>query len=82
MQSFPLLSIGRIVTLHGVVTFHVSRRRHKMYIGHSCLCVCLSVPRCITVLHGPGCNLVNGTRCPRLVHRFCCYDNIVPNTKY
>jgi len=33
----------------------------EMYIGHSRLCVCLSVPRRIlTLLHGPGCKLRNG----------------------
>ena len=32
-----------------------------MYIGHSRLCVCVSVPRRIpTLLHGPECNLENG----------------------
>jgi len=59
-----------------------------MCIDHT---VCLSVPRCIpTLLHGPECNLGNGRECPLVVHywadlqsvhRFCCYDNIVLNTK-
>jgi len=38
-----------------VITFRVSRRRRKIYIGHARLfvCVCLSVPRRIpTLLHG------------------------------
>ena len=61
-----------------------------MYIGHGhlrvCLSVCLSVPCHIpTLLHGPGCNLENGSKCSLVVHyrvdlqsehRFCCYDNI------
>jgi len=43
-----------------VITFCVSRRRRKMYCGHSRLCmsVCVSVHgRTPTLLHGPGCNL-------------------------
>jgi len=47
-----------------VITFCVSCRRRKMYIGNArlylcvCLLVCLSVPRRIpTLLHRPGCNL-------------------------
>jgi len=65
-----------------------------MYIGHSRLCVCvsvcLSVPRRIsTLLHGPGCNLGHGRGCPLVVHYwadlqsvhgFRCYDNIHENT--
>ena len=43
------------------VTFRVRHSRGEMYIGHGCLCVCLSVPcRIPTLLHGPGCNLRNG----------------------
>ena len=66
--------------------FCVSRRRRKMYSGHARLCVCLSVPRRIpALLHGPGCNLGNGRRCPLVVHYwadlqsmhgFRGYDNI------
>ena len=45
-------------TAAAVVTFCVSRRRRKMYCGHACLSVCLSVRgRTPTLLHGPGCNL-------------------------
>jgi len=43
-----------------VITFCLSRRRHKMYCGHArlCVCGCLSVRgRTPTLLHGPGCNL-------------------------
>jgi len=47
------------VTVIFVVTFRVSRRQHEMYSGHVRLCVCVSVARRIhTLLHGPGCNLV------------------------
>jgi len=36
----------------------VSRRRRKMYCGHTRLCVCMPVRGCMpTLLHGPGCNL-------------------------
>ena len=59
-----------------------------MYSGHGRVCVCVSVcvPHPIpTLLHGPGCNLGNGRRCPLVlqcwaelqsVHGFRCYDNI------
>jgi len=57
-----------------------------------CVCVCLSVPRhSPTLLHGPGCNMGNGRRCPLVVHywadlqsvhAFCRYDNIVLNAKW
>ena len=41
-----------------LITFCVSRRRRKMYCGHTRLCVCLSVRgRMPTVFYGPGCNL-------------------------
>ena len=47
-----ILSFG---SLSFVGTNYISR---ESYIGHSCLCVCLSVPRRIpTLLPGPGCKL-------------------------
>jgi len=68
------------------ITFLVSRRQCEMYVGHACLCVCLSIPHCIsTLLHGPGCSLANGSGCPvvvhdwadlQSVHGFRCYDSI------
>jgi len=58
----------------------------EMCIGHSRLCVCLSLPRCIpTLLHGPRCNLGNGRGRPLVMHFWAdvqsvhgcrCYDNI------
>jgi len=52
-----------------LITFHVSRRRCKMYCGHARLCVCLSVlGRMPTLVHGPGCNLGSGRGCPLVVH--------------
>jgi len=49
-----------------IITFRVRRSRGQMYIVHGrlsvCLSVCLSVPRRIPkLLHGPGCNLGNGS---------------------
>jgi len=77
-----------------VVTFRVCRRRRKMYIGHSRLCVCLTVcasPHShTTVLSRPGCNLWEWQGWPLVVHYwadlqsvhgFRCYDNIAPNAK-
>jgi len=47
-----------------LITFRVSRKRRKMYIGHARLCVCVCVSLCLpvrrrilTLLHAPGCNL-------------------------
>jgi len=69
-----------------LVTFCVSRRRRKMYRGHACLCVCLSVRgRMPTVLHGPDVTWGSGRGCPLVVHycsnlqtvyRLRCYGNI------
>ena len=47
--------------INNIVTCRVRRSRGEMYIGHGrlclCLCVYLSVSRCIpTLLHGPGYN--------------------------
>jgi len=75
-------------TSRSFITFRVRRSRGEMYIGHARLCVCMSV--CPTLLHGPRCNLGNGTGCPLGVHYwadlqsvlgFRCYDNIAPNAK-
>ena len=53
-----------------------------------CVSVCPSQHSHTTKLHGPGCNLGNGRRCPLAVHYwanlqslhgFRCYDNIAPN---
>ena len=56
-----------------IITFCVSRRRRKMYCGHARLCVCVCVCMSVrghtpTLLHGPGCNLGRGRRCPLVVH--------------
>jgi len=74
-----------------LIIFRVRHSRGEMYIGHSHLCVCLSVPcRIPTLLHRPRCNLGNGKGFHvvmhywadlQLVHGFCCYDNIAPNAK-
>jgi len=75
------------------ITFRVSRRRREMYCGraHLCVCACLSVRgRMPTLLHGPGCNLGSGRRCPLVVHYWAdlqsvhglrCYGNITPRTR-
>jgi len=57
-----------------------------MYIGHGCLCVCLSLAAFSHYCTDPdsGCNLGNGSGCPVVVHYwaelesvhgFRCYDN-------
>jgi len=62
-----------------LITFRVSRRPRGMYCGHArlcvCLCVCLSVcvsvrGRMSTLLHGPGCNLGSGRKCPLVMHHW------------
>jgi len=62
--SAATLKVVGFVTIDGVITFRVSRRRREMYCGHARLCVCLSVcvgvsvrGRMPTLLHEPGCNL-------------------------
>jgi len=72
-----------------LVTFRVSRRRREMYlVTLVCVsvCVCLSVSSLIsTLLHGPACNVGNGSGCPLVVHYWAdlesvhalrCYGNI------
>jgi len=66
----------------------IRRSQGGVYIGHSCLCICLSVPRRIsTLLHGPGCKLGEWKGVPsssadwQSVHRFHCYDSITLNAK-
>jgi len=54
----------------------------EMCIGHSHLCVCLSVPRhtpSTTLLHGPGWALLGGFAS---VHGFHCYVNIHAHIQY
>jgi len=86
IMAFCSLSLVQYHLLY-IFTFCASRRLHNMYIGHTCLYVCVSVCGCMpTLLHGPRCNLRNGRgRCPlvvhnladlQLVHRFRCCDNI------
>jgi len=85
--TFSVSSFSYQAVMIVVITFHLSRRRHKMYIGHTCLSVCVSMARRIpTLLHGPGCNSWNGRGCPlvvhywvdlQLVHGFRWRDNIV-----
>jgi len=83
-----------VVVFVVVVTFHVRRSRGEMYIGHCRLCACLSV--CLSLAAfphyctDPGVRWENDRGCPLVVHysadlhavhRFLCYDNIVPNAK-
>jgi len=51
-----------VVEIQVQLLFHYTTYLHftrgKIYIGHGCLCVCLSLPCHIpTLLHRPGCNL-------------------------
>jgi len=57
-NTYTLDYVSFNISLEFLIIFRVSRKQREMYIGHSHLCVCLSVPRSIpTLLHGPGCNL-------------------------
>jgi len=80
-----------------VITFRMRRIRREMCNGHGrlcvcvCMCVCMSVSRRMPILlHGPRCNLGEWLGVPfscalwadlQSVHRFRCYDSIVPNAK-
>jgi len=62
----------------GIVTFCVSRRRHKMYCGHArlcvCVCLCLCVSLCLSAAVRPHyCTDLDvtwghGRGCPLVVH--------------
>jgi len=61
-----------------------------MCIGHSRLCVCLSLNTFPHYCTGPDVSWGNGRGCPvvvhywadlQSVHGFRCYDNILPNVK-
>ena len=77
-----------------IITFCMSCRRCKMYVGHArlCeyLCVCLSLAVCRQYCMDPDVTLWNGRGCPLVVnyqadlqsvHGFHCYDNTAPNAK-
>jgi len=51
-----------------VITFHASRRRREMYIGHVCLCVCLSVATFPHYCTDPDVSWGNCRGCPLVVH--------------
>ena len=85
---FPQFGITVHIHIGNVfVTFHVRRSQNEMYIGHSRLCVCLSLaafPHCCT---DPDVTWGNGRGCPIVVHywadlqsvhgfHYC--DNIAP----
>jgi len=73
----------------------MSCRLHKMYSGHSRLCVCvtvylsvyLSLAACPHYCMDPDVTWGNFKECPlvvldlQLVHGFRCYDNTAPNAK-
>ena len=59
-HSVPLIHLQHMALcwLFSFITFRTSRRWCEVYIGHACLCVCLSVRDYMpTLLHRPGCNL-------------------------
>jgi len=65
-----------------VITFRVRRSRGEMYIGHSRLCVCLSLD---AFPHARTCKFGEWQECPLVVHYWAdlqsvhgirCYDNI------
>jgi len=68
-----------------VITFCVSRRRHKMYCGHARLCVCLSAALRPHYCTDPDVTWRHGRGCPLVVHYWAdlqsrhglrCYGNI------
>jgi len=60
------VGISSAVSLHGVITFCVSRRRCKMYCGHArlCVCVCLSSAACPHYCTDPDVTWGSGRGCP------------------
>ena len=67
-----------------IATVRMRRSRSEMYIGHTCLCVCLSVTACPHYCTNPDASWRNGRGCPvvvqylvdlQSVHGFRCYDN-------
>jgi len=68
-----------------IITFCVSRRRHKMYCGHVRLCVCLSAAVRPHYCTDPDVTWGHGRGCPLVVHYWAdlqsghglrCYGNI------
>jgi len=71
-----------------LITFCVSRRRHKMYCGHPRLsvCLCLSAAACLHYCTDPDVTWRSGRGCPLVVHYwvdlqsvhgFPCYGNTI-----
>ena len=73
-----------------IITFRVNRRRREMYIGHACLCGCLSLAAFPHYCTDPDVTWRNGRGCPVFVHYWAdlqsmhwlpWYDNMAPNAK-
>jgi len=87
----PLIGVNALSFLQcfDIVTFRVRCCWGDMYIGHGCLCVCLSLTACPHYCMDPGVSwgMVWLPSSYALLGRFaigargCCYYNIVPNAK-
>jgi len=60
--------VESLVTKIVIIAFHVRCIWGEMYIGHACLCGCLSLATLPQYCTGSGCKLGNGRGCPLVVH--------------
>jgi len=67
--SYNASSLCHVRYFCSFITFHVSRRRRKMYnCGHARVCVCLSAAACLHYCTDPDVTLGSGRGCPLVVH--------------